>query len=531
MAIHQKLTEDEISLLEIFEDPIWLGEFLRSTSDGEIDPTLHPPIKWKYRDYQRQFLSDRSEFILYTGGRAIGKCQPATARLLTPDGYRTLGELFKEHASVIYSLTPDMQLEQRRCVITFDRRCEIYEVTTESGHKVTGTANHPLLTPNGYKLIRDLSPIDYIAVTTFLPNDSGRQALQWHELRIIGYMSLRAPVTFPSSKIAPRFKRIAAEIEEISDRLHTNWHKDKDTGEYSLHRPLGPFKHPITSLWHELRMYHSMHQYGLKRIPDMIKRECIQNVKIFLEAVFAQYAELSQTKITLSLRHRILCEDFQELLLRFGIETKFTQLSSTQYMFETLDERAAYRFWTKLDLPGVAVEQMRLPPATEDVTEFMRFDRITNIVQTYKDSPTYAVYVYGTNNYISDNVFVHNTVVLEDKFVYDVINQDIQFKVTKESVLTTPNQAQMTPLLNKLILRFTSGKLLKEFLRNQINRSEGTMKFTVQGKPLIFNFRIAGSRGENNLVGLHVPRITGDEMQLFPQGAFTQMGPIYNSLT
>jgi hypothetical protein len=49
-------------------------------------------------------------------------------------------------------------------------------------------------------------------------------------------------------------------------------------------------------------------------------------------------------------------------------------------------------------------------------------------------------------------------------------------------------------------LRFTAGKLLKDFLRNRINKSEGTMQFTLQAKPLIFNYRIAGSRGENNMV-------------------------------
>lgn len=525
MALNRKLDEDDIAILEIFEDQIWLGELLRSTNDGEIDATLHPPTKWRYRDYQRQFLSDKAEFILYTGGRAIGKCQPAPARILTPDGYRTIGEMYKERASVVYSLTPDMQLEQRRAIISFDANCEVYTVTTETGHKITATENHPLLTPDGYKLLRDLSDQDYVAVTTFLPYDSHHSALQWHELRYLGYVFLSKPPMFPSGKIQPRTKRIAAELEEISDRFHTIWHKDKNTGTYSLHRPKGPFKHPVGSLYHELRLYHAMHQYGTKKVPAMIKKECLQNIKVFLEALFAQFAELSATKITLQLQHIDLSQDLQELLLRFGIETKI----SGQYILETLNERAAYRFWKVFDLPGIAIEQLRLPPATEDATEFMRFDRITNIIKTGDKTPTYAMYVYGTNNYISDNVLVHNTVILEDRFVYDVVNQDIQFPVTKESVLVTPNQAQMTPLINKLIMRFTSGRILKDFLRNQINRSEGTMRFTLYQRPLVFNFRIAGSRGENNMIGLHIPRMTGDEMQVFPQGAFTQLGPAYNS--
>jgi hypothetical protein len=239
-----------------------------------------------------------------------------------------------------------------------------------------------------------------------------------------------------------------------------------------------------------------MHQYGAKRIPQLLKEECIENIKVFIEALYAQFAELSAQKITLQLHYEIICEDVQELLLRFGIETRITET----YTLETLDERAAYRFWKTFDLPGVSIETLKLPPASNDITEFMRWDRVQSIVQTGTMTAAYALYVYDTNNYISDNVFVHNTVVLEDKFVYDMVNQDIQFPMTKETVLVTPNQAQMTPLVNKFILRFTAGKLLKDFLRNRINKSEGTMQFTLQAKPLIFNYRIAGSRGENNMV-------------------------------
>ncbi len=527
MAIQQKLDDDDLAFLEIIEDQIWFGEFLRSTNDGEIDEALHPPKKWFYRDYQRQFLSDESEFILYTGGRAIGKCQPSSARIYTTDGYRTISSLLQEDSFIVYTLTSDMTIEQRRAIVRFDKETSVFQLKTESGYKLDATLNHPILTPTGYRLMQDIKPGDYVAVATQLPHESHRSALRWHELRLLGYVLLM-PKFRATNIIKPRFNKIGAELEIIADRLLVNWHKDKHTGVYKLLNKPGPFKHPITSLLFDLKLGNMLRLFGARRIPVMIKQERLENIRVFLEALFAQFAELSRTKILLTVKHEQIALDIQELLLRFGIETKISHYD--QYTVETLNARAVYRFWNTFTLPGVAVSDLQLPPATDDATDFMRFDRVIDHYQVATGANTYAIHVYETENYISDNVFVHNSVVLEDKIVWEVINKDITFPITPESVLVTPNQAQMTPLLNKIILRFTTSKFLRDFLKNNVNKSDGTMKFMMQNnsKPLIFNFRIAGSRGENNMVGLHIPRIRGDEMQLFPLNAFTQLGPTYN---
>ena len=106
MGLVQKLTEDDIALLEVFEDKVWLVEFLRNTADGEVDTNLHPKEKWKYRDYQKQFLTDETEFIVYTGGRAIGKCSPGNARILVAGhGYMTLSQVAKLKSFTTYALT------------------------------------------------------------------------------------------------------------------------------------------------------------------------------------------------------------------------------------------------------------------------------------------------------------------------------------------------------------------------------------------------------------------------------------------
>ena len=256
-------------------------------------------------------------------------------------------------------------------------------------------------------------------------------------------------------------------------------------------------------------------------------QERLENIKIFLEAVFAQFGDLHQDKISLKLPCKQLGIDFQEVLLRFGIETRI--ISEAEVRLETLDYRAAYRFWKTFNLPGVSIGDLPLPPVDNDVSPYMRFERITSKRLSHVLTDTYAVHVYEHNNYISENIFVHNSVVLEDKMVYNIVNSPVTTPVTPEMVLVTSNQAQMTPLQNRLILRFTASKFLKDFLRGGINKSTGVMTFPRKGKPFILTMRIAGSRGENNMIGLHVPRIIGDEAQVFPLPAFTQLGPCYNS--
>lgn len=207
MTLRQKLDEEELALLEIVTDPIWLHEFLRSTSDGETDKNVYPAEPWEFRDYQRQFLTDQSEFILYTGGRAIGKCSPSGSKVYTTDGYRTIGELAKKPYFITYALDVDTkEIVQRRAVAIKDKLSGAYTLTTESGFKFTGTEVHPILTPDGWRLTADLQEGDYVAVATRLPWESTRQALRWHELRILGYIILK-PKFRVEGKIKPHFKR------------------------------------------------------------------------------------------------------------------------------------------------------------------------------------------------------------------------------------------------------------------------------------------------------------------------------------
>jgi hypothetical protein len=530
MAIKRKLDEGDIAVLELFEDEVWFPEWLRSTADGESDKNLWPPQEWKHRDYQRMILTDRNKFVSLTGGRAIGKCEIGTARILTTEGYEQIKDLATLPSFMVYSLDEDQKLVYKRAKALPDKITSTYIIRTESNHSVQVTHEHPILTESGWKPAKEIKPGDTIEVITHIPHQNHINALRWHELRWLGYTIFSPNAIRLKTKFKPRFKRIGQEIEIIAERFMANWHKTPE-GEYSLHKKQGKYTSPMRALYHELGMYHYIH-FGNNpySLPDILMKENNEQIAIFLEAAFAQYGKLEAREISLQTKNRPTALQLQELLLRFGIESKIDET----YNVSLLGYQDVYKFWEIFKIPGVGLVNMAVPVERAHINEFMRLDTVTSVEYDTFQRQTYSLYVYDTNNYISGNIFVHNTVILEDKIIYEIVNYDKEFPMTPEQVLATANQAQLTPLLNKLIQRFTGSRLLSGFLykpggaKGGINKADGTMTFPVRAKPFTFFFRIAGSKGEQNMVGLHIPRIKIDEAQIFPPTSFTQLLPAFN---
>lgn len=537
MALQRKIDDSELALLEIIEDPIWLSEFLRSTNQGDMNKSNWPADEFSHRPYQKEIMTDQSGHIVITGGRSIGKCQGVTSRIYTTQGYKTITELLKLKGKsfMTYAYGTDGKFRERRAVITKDKWSELHRFHTSSGHSVECTLNHPILTTNGFVVAGDLKIGDLMAVTNILPTTHcTRDSFSWFELRLMGYDALNSVKLTGQMAIKPRFNQIAEELTLIAKSTYCTIRIDNNR--YYLERiKTGQTRHYLLQLWREAGVFGARE----KRIPrlDFLKTEKIDNIRIFLEAVFAQYASLSRDRITIEVYNQEYARDFQELLMYFGVSTKITKtdrkrvekhdysLDDSIYILETLDKPNATRFWMNFKLPGVKTDFSQL----EEDLELLRWEPIVQRTMRSYKSPTYAVSVYTDETYISDYIVVHNSVIVEDLLTYQIVNSDIEFPKTSEQLLVTPNSSQLTPLLDRLIMKFTNSPLLKDFLNNNVNRSKGTLDFKFGSRSHRFYARIAGSRESNNLVGLHIPKIAGDEMQLFPLTAFNQLQPTLNT--
>jgi hypothetical protein len=532
MALLRQIEDNEWDILSIVTDPILLGEFLRNTADGSPNKEEWPQMPFKYRWYQKDLLSDQNEFIALTAGRAVGKCSPLGARIYTAGiGYMSISDIIRQYNAtgfypVLYTMDENRQLTQRRMWLTKNGYADVFEVTTKQGHIFRGTANHPLLTERGWIMISDLDELDRCAITTSLPHASGKEELRWEELRWLGYVAglrkINPEVDFPL-----RFQRSVAEVQRIAKYFDATFTRNAN-GTYKLLRKRGPLKHYMKKFFNEQHMLNAKSE-GFIRIPPNIKAESNEQLKVFLEALFSNFAEFTASEIHIEHGFKTFIYDIQELLLRYGIESRVARVTEGMWGLDVHEYQSYYQFFETFDVPGISVKNLKMPPRRDDYTTWLRFDEIVSINLLGRQA-TFAITVQDTENYISDNLLVHNSLVLEDKIIYNAVNVDTEFPATKESLLVTPNVAQMTPILDRLIMRLSGSTLLKDFLRGNINKSKGTMDFPQPGgSNYRIHARIAGSTGETNMVGLHLPKMIGDEMQIFPMAAFTQLMPAWNS--
>lgn len=76
MAITQRLTEEELAIVEILRNPLWFAEFVRNYDLSEADP------EWVYTDYQKEMICDFSHFVSIVCARATGKTVAIVDKLL-----------------------------------------------------------------------------------------------------------------------------------------------------------------------------------------------------------------------------------------------------------------------------------------------------------------------------------------------------------------------------------------------------------------------------------------------------------------
>jgi hypothetical protein len=529
MPLQKRLDDEDLALLEVIEDPILFAEFLRSTADASPHKEEWPKKNFKYRWYQRDLITDKTPYIALTAGRAVGKCNTIDARVFTPTGYRTIGELVRRKTFAVYARDKHNNLVQRRAFATYNGRRDIYTLYTKSQHHVKGTGNHPVLTERGYVQLKELDIAnDKVAVATRLPHNGVTNTFNWFELRFLGYI-MGTRRGGPSLPFNLKYHKQVAEFEAIAKAFNLTFDVDEETGKrVTLMRKRGQ-THFGTRLLEEIG-WTSARKNGIRGVPDIIKSEKLENIKLFLEAYFSLHARIDSKTLSITTRYLRMSRDIQELLLYFGIESRInihydSDFDDTKHELELLDYRAYYRFFNTFQLPGISVRDLPEPEDSTDPTDWYRFEGIERVAFGRNQEKTWAITVWEDPNYICDNILVHNSLVLEDKVVWESVNSDIAFPETKEQSLLTANTSQMTPILDRLILRFTHSPLLKDFLRGNVNRSKGTLDFPLTTGNYRINARIAGARGENNMIGLHVNKVKVDEAQVFPMPAYTQMLP------
>lgn len=526
------LNDGEIDLLNVIEDPILLVEFLKNTNGGSLDRKTWPKKPYELIYYQKDLATDQHPYILITGGRSIGKCHPRWGRVYVyPYGYVTILELQRRNIQgksphfIVYALNDKKEIVQARARLTYNKIEPVFRVKTQSGYVFDASGEHPLLTPDGYIPISELFVGATVAVASKLPHDSNLNSMLWHELRWLGY-AFGARRASAEMELPLKYKAHKAEMEVIAERAGCNLFFNNNNT-VIIKRKKGPLKHPMHSLLSDHSSYRSK-TVGTERVPLKLKEQRLENIKVFLESFLSMYANFHDGKtIDFSVYYSRMAQDLQELFLRFGVEFSIEQRGKMEFFLQTRDYAACYKLSRAFAIPGVRLE---LSPPDAMEMGHMRYDAITSIDEL-PPTQTYAITVTEWENYISENLYVHNSECLAAIETWEMMNPHLAFEDVDESMLMTPSQLHRDELLGKIMGdTIRPSRLLRAFIeKDSSSKTEPVFEFyRDEGKVSKMRARIEGSDFEKNQVALHVENMTVDEGQAYSIAAYTHLRPSLN---
>lgn len=525
--LRKKLDDNDLDLAFILQDPILFPEFLRSTKDASVDRSLWPKEQFKYRSYQRDLLTDQNQYIAILGGRSIGKCQVSVDKVYTEKGYLPHSQLFSKRFRV-WSVNKDKELELKRAMCVRNGKKNVIQLTTQSGYAITATYNHPVWTQHGYKELWQIKVGDQVMVARRLPHVLNNE-YDWNEARLLGYLLFQIGATKIHSKsfFTIKSRKAQEEIKEIARVTGSTLQYGNEENTFRFTNKRGNFN-PVKQVISYFQMGF-INSNGWQHAENILSRYimemCEANVKTFLEGVFSQYGNLTAKSFAIDMPETKIAQQFQELLLRFGIETKIVDTIQTEtyitkrnkggphyviyprkryVRLENVSTDDALRFWYTFQIPGYKVDNV--PQPSENT--WYRYDPVVSL-EKLKEKETYAIQVEGNKNYISGHIHVHNSLVMEDMILNDLYMNEKYLPNTPEMLLATANQNQITPILDRLVARTAGSPLLSAF-NPSMNRQKGTLDFTFDRGVRLYA-RIAGSKQENNMIGMHVTKAYIDE--------------------
>ncbi len=266
--------------------------------------------------------------IILAARPSMGKCLAGSALVYDPrtGARRRIDELVASidagEEAFVASVGPDLKLRPARVSHAMrSGRQEVFRLTTRLGRSVTATANHPLLTFEGWQELRDIAPGSRIAVPRSLPRLAATAAMPDHELVLLAALIADGNLT----QRTPRFcfgqgSPVLSEVERAAGALGLRL-SAAHGGTACISAGRGAGANPLT----ELCKRHGIwgRRSSDKFVPDAIFALDDEQIARFLAVLYAcdghvyasdRYSQIGYTTIS-----ERLARDVQHLLLRLGV--------------------------------------------------------------------------------------------------------------------------------------------------------------------------------------------------------------------
>jgi replicative DNA helicase len=280
--------------------------------------------------------------VILAARPSMGKCLAGSTLVYDPrDGSRRrIDELVAAHERgeeiEVVSLNARHKLRPSRASRGIrSGRQPVLRVTTKLGKTLDATANHPLLTIDGWRELGELRPGDRIAAARTLPWPHPRKTLPDHELVLLAALIADGNLTQKTPRFAfgpgsPLADVVAEAAEAIGVRLNV---PASGHGTATLSNGRGGGPNPVT----ELCRRHGLWGKGskTKHIPDVIFQLDPEQIARFLAVLYgcdghihvsARLCQVGYTTIS-----ERLARDVQHLLLRLNCVAKIRPLKRAVY--------------------------------------------------------------------------------------------------------------------------------------------------------------------------------------------------------
>jgi replicative DNA helicase len=267
--------------------------------------------------------------VILAARPAMGKCVAASSLVYDPRNGRrrriddVVASMENGEEAFVAAVGPDLKLRPARVSAGLrSGRQAAFRLTTRLGRAVVATANHPLLTFDGWQELRDIDPGTRIAVPRNLPRTHEAVAtMPDHELVLLAALIADGDITGGTpgfcfgegSLVLPEVERAAGALGLRLSNVH------KGTARISAGRGGGP--NPLTALCRHHGLWGRRSRD--KFVPDAIFGLPPEQIARFLSVLYAcdghvysseRYSQIGYTTIS-----ERLARDVQHLVLRLGI--------------------------------------------------------------------------------------------------------------------------------------------------------------------------------------------------------------------
>jgi intein/homing endonuclease len=256
------------------------------------------------------------------GARKFGKCEWSENECTLSDGsIRKFKDLINQEKEVLSLNTNSLKIEKDIAIFRDNGNKECYEVVLKSGKRIVLTDNHPLLTDDDWKTVKELKINYFIAVPRKI-NIDGTLDIDENIAKLLGYLlgdgSCSQPTVVGFTKTDTN---IIKEIYCLADYFNCSLRQRDITYFFKKKKDDNITRNKVLEI---------VNRYGInklskeKTIPDEVFKWKNKHIALLLNRLFACDSHISYLNYTieLTLASKVMVEQVQSLLLRFGIQSR-----------------------------------------------------------------------------------------------------------------------------------------------------------------------------------------------------------------